>query len=71
MLEAARQARGVEWKPKGSAQEGEVMRRMHDDATVLSPGWEAWDGAADPRRAFGPLEKLLAARRIPSRSTIY
>ncbi|MCC6857286.1 MAG: VCBS repeat-containing protein, partial [Bryobacterales bacterium] len=60
LLLAARQARGPDWKPKGTAAEGDVQRRMHREPTLLSRFAEEWDGAADPERAY----RALAARLI-------
>ncbi len=59
LLEAARKARGPDWKPKNAAAEGDVKRRMDDEAGFLARFWENWDGAADPARAFGGIERFL------------
>ncbi len=61
-LEQAVKARGAEWKPKGSAHEGEVRRRMHEDTSLLSDYVDEWDGKADPRPVFGHLSKRLGER---------
>jgi Tfp pilus assembly protein PilF len=65
LLQAARAARGPDWKPKGTAAEGDVRRRMHSDPTLLSRFTEEWDGTVDPQRAFQPLAAHLvtAGRR--------
>jgi tetratricopeptide (TPR) repeat protein len=60
MLLAARQARGPEWKPKGTVAEGDVRRRMHVEGTLLSRFWEEWDGTVEPRLAFAPLQRALS-----------
>ncbi len=62
LLARTQQARGKEWKPKGSVLEGDVRRRMFTDATFLSSFCDAWDGTPDPARAFRPLDRFLAAR---------
>lgn len=60
-LTATVQARGPEWKPKGSANEGDVQRRMHEDTSLLGSYAEAWDGKSDPSRAFNSLSRRLAS----------
>ena len=57
LLERAQAARGPDWKPKGSVAEGDVRRRMFQDAGFLAPYWEQWDGTPNPERAFVPLER--------------
>ena len=52
LLAAAHAARGPDWKPKGTAGEGDVKRKMHVEGSLLSRYWEEWDGTADPRVAF-------------------
>lgn len=52
LLAAARKARGPDWKPKGTAMEGDVTRRMHAEGALLAPLWEAWDGGTDPASVF-------------------
>lgn len=58
-LAAAVQARGPEWKPKGSANEGDVQRRMHEETSLLGGYAEEWDGRSDPSRAFSQLSRRL------------
>jgi tetratricopeptide (TPR) repeat protein len=62
LLAGAHKARGPEWKPKGSAAEGDVDRQWHTDATGLSAFWQDWDGSADPEPAFRSLDHHLRAR---------
>ncbi|HSB15429.1 MAG TPA: ASPIC/UnbV domain-containing protein, partial [Bryobacteraceae bacterium] len=62
LLKAAAAARGKDWKPKGSVMEGDVLKRMHTDATLLSRFWDEWDGTANPTRAFGALDAFV---RLP------
>jgi len=59
LLKAAHAARGKDWKPKGSAAEGDVARRMHVEGTLLSTCWESWNGTPDPAKAYEPLKTLL------------
>ncbi|MBL8222203.1 MAG: hypothetical protein JNL62_23405 [Bryobacterales bacterium] len=60
-LAATVQARGPEWKPKGSVNEGDVQHRMHEDTSLLGSYAEAWDGKSDPSRAFNSLSRRLAS----------
>lgn len=59
LLEAARKARGPEWKPKGATAEGDVAKKAHTETTPLSRFWESWDGAPTPGHAYGRLEAYL------------
>jgi hypothetical protein len=59
MLVAAHQARGKEWKPKGSVGEGDARLQMYTSATCLSALWENWDGSADPARVFRSVDVYL------------
>jgi tetratricopeptide (TPR) repeat protein len=59
LLAQAREALGEEWVPEGMTAEGDVQRRMHDDATPLSCFWQRWDGSADPDEAFLALGRYL------------
>jgi len=59
-LEATVRARGKEWKPRGSVQEGDVEQRMHEDTSLLAPLAETWDGKQDPRTAFAALDRRLS-----------
>lgn len=63
LLAAAKNARGSDWKPRGSVAEGDVLRTMHSEGTLLSRFWESWSGAPDPAGAFGPLDAYLKAHR--------
>jgi hypothetical protein len=62
LLLAAHAARGKEWKPKGSAMEGDVQRRMHVDGTLFSQVRDSWDGAAEPEKALARLDGELRSR---------
>jgi tetratricopeptide (TPR) repeat protein len=62
MLEAARKALGPEWKPKGSVAEGDVKKKMANEAGFLAPYWEGWDGVADAGRAYAGMEAYLRSR---------
>jgi tetratricopeptide (TPR) repeat protein len=64
LLEAARSARGAEWKPAGAAAEGEVRVRMHREGSLLAAYWESWNGqAGELESAFAALEDHLEALR--------
>lgn len=60
-LAATVKARGPEWKPKGSAAEGDVQRRMHEETSLLGSYADLWDGKGDPAPAFGALRRRLRA----------
>jgi len=59
LLGQAREALGEEWVPEGMTAEGDVKRRMHDDATPLSCFWQRWDGSSDPDGVFSALDRYL------------
>lgn len=62
-LNAARQARGADWKPSGSMLEGDVQRRMYSESGFLNIFERQWDGALDPARAYTALDAYLHRRR--------
>lgn len=59
MLIRAREARGRDWKPPGSALEGDVQRRMYNEAGFLTIFEQQWDGSPSPSTAFGQLDAYL------------
>ena len=59
LLQAARGARGDDWKPAGAVAEGDVARAMHREATPLSLFWESWDDSSSPQEAFTALTTRL------------
>jgi tetratricopeptide (TPR) repeat protein len=59
MLAATRTALGREWKPAGSALEGDVKHRMLRESGFLGVFLQGWDGAAGPERAYGRLDQYL------------
>ena len=59
MLSAARTALGPDWKPAGSALEGDVRHRMYSESGFLSVFAEQWDGSPSPEKAYSPLEAYL------------
>ena len=59
LLDAARQALGKDWQPKGTTAEGDVRNKQHVEASPLARYWETWDGTNDPDRAFRPLAACL------------
>jgi hypothetical protein len=68
LLEATRTALGTDWQPHGSTSEGDVKQKQHVEKTPLARHWETWDGAAEPDRAFVPLDRFLADRPQAERS---
>ncbi len=63
LLSAARTALGPDWKPAGSALEGDVRRRMHSESGFLSVFAEQWDGKPAPAPSFSRLDHYLRAIR--------
>lgn len=63
MLEAVRQARGPDWKPLGSALEGDVKHRMFSESGFLGVFEQQWDGAGGAEHAYRDLAAYLAALR--------
>jgi tetratricopeptide (TPR) repeat protein len=59
MLAAAHNARGPDWKPAGSALEGDVRHRMYSESGFLTVFEREWDGSPDPTRAYKPLDAYL------------
>lgn len=65
LLDAARKARGPDWKPKNTAAEGDVKRRMDEEAGFLARFWEDWDGTTDPGGVFGRIDSFLRKSEGP------
>lgn len=63
MLASARAARGLDWKPAGSVLEGDVKRRMYEQAGFLTVFEQQWDGTADLDRAYRQLDAFLSTLR--------
>jgi thioredoxin-like negative regulator of GroEL len=63
MLANARNARGRDWKPAGSALEGDVQHRMYSESGFLNVFEQQWDGSPDPTRVFAPLDAYLRRLR--------
>jgi tetratricopeptide (TPR) repeat protein len=63
MLTAARDARGRDWKPTGSALEGDVQRLMYQESGFLNIFEQNWDGSNDPKRAYAKLDNYLSRVR--------
>jgi len=59
LLRKARETLGPDWKPEGTTAEGDVIHKVHDDTTPLSPYWDSWDGKPNPSTAFVALERAL------------
>ena len=51
MLDTARNARGRDWKPAGSALEGDVQHRVYSESGFLNVFEQQWDGSPDPTHA--------------------
>jgi thioredoxin-like negative regulator of GroEL len=63
MLDTARNARGRDWKPAGSAFEGDVQHRMYSESGFLNVFEQQWDGSPDPVRVFAQLDAYLRRLR--------
>jgi hypothetical protein len=63
MLDAARSARGSDWKPRGSVLEGDVHQRMSSESAFLNVFVDEWDGSDDPKHAYEKLHVYLEAFR--------
>ncbi len=63
MLDSARKARGRDWKPAGSALEGDVQHRMYSESGFLNVFEQQWDGSPELARAYGPLDAYLRRLR--------
>lgn len=59
MLDAAREARGRDWKPVGAVLEGDVHQRMYDESVFLNVFEEQWDGSVEPEHAYRQLDVYL------------
>jgi tetratricopeptide (TPR) repeat protein len=64
LLLAARNARGKDWKPAGSAAEGDVRARMHTEGSILSSIWDNWNGNADPQAAYSQADRAIKMRAM-------
>jgi tetratricopeptide (TPR) repeat protein len=62
-LAAAHEARGGNWKPKGSTSEGDVNRKQHLESSPLARYWAAWGGDLEPDRAYAALVDQLGTRQ--------
>jgi hypothetical protein len=59
MLSTARSARERDWKPVGSALEGDVQHRMYNESAFLNVFEEQWDGSAESAHSFDQLDQYL------------
>ncbi len=66
LLRAAKNARGNDWKPKGTVAEGDVRARMYTEGSVLSSSWNEWDGSPDPAVVYATLDSALKRRSVRS-----
>ena len=62
-LGGASNARGPDWKPSGSALEGDVQHRMYSESGFLNVFEQQWDGSRDLARAYAPLDAYLGRLR--------
>ena len=63
MLTAACDARGRNWKPAGSALEGDVQRRIYSESGFLNVFEQRWDDPPELTRAYGQLDAYLRRLR--------
>jgi enediyne biosynthesis protein E4 len=63
MLTKTLDARGRDWKPKGSVLEGDVQHLMYQESGFLNIFAQVWDGSSDPKRAYGKLDRYLSRMR--------
>jgi enediyne biosynthesis protein E4 len=59
MLQSAHKALGPDWKPTGSALEGDVRQRMFSEAGFLGLFAQRWDGTSSPVAAYAQLDAYL------------
>ncbi len=59
MLDAARAARGPDWKPAGSVLEGDVRQRMFSESGFLGLFAQEWNGKSDPEAAYRSMDAYL------------
>jgi Tfp pilus assembly protein PilF len=59
MLEATRTARGRDWKPAGSAAEGDVNGRMFRESGFLNVFEERWNGSMQSDNIYVPLDSYV------------
>jgi tetratricopeptide (TPR) repeat protein len=59
MLTTARRTRGADWKPAGSALEGDVKSSMRSESGFLSRFAEQWDGNPIPESAYVQLDQRV------------
>jgi tetratricopeptide (TPR) repeat protein len=62
-LEAVAAARGKDWKPPKATAEGDTVRRLHEEGSLLMAEADAWDGAAPPEAAFAKLQRRIQTLR--------
>jgi tetratricopeptide (TPR) repeat protein len=63
MLTKTLDARGRDWKPQGAVLEGDVQHLMYQESGFLNIFAQVWDGSADPKRAYGKLDRYLSRMR--------
>jgi tetratricopeptide (TPR) repeat protein len=66
LLRAAKNARGNDWKPKGTVAEGDVRARMYTEGSVLSRFWNKWDGSPNLALVYATLDRALKRRSVRS-----
>jgi tetratricopeptide (TPR) repeat protein len=59
LLIQAHTALGPDWKPSGSALEGDVRRRMYSESGFLGVFAQQWNGSSDPSLAYAGLDTYL------------
>lgn len=59
MLNAARNARGPDWKPAGAVLEGDVQHRMYNESGFLNVFEQEWNGSQEPTLSYAQLNQYL------------
>jgi hypothetical protein len=67
-IDTAHNARGRDWKPAGSALEGDVQRRMYSESGFLNVFEQQWDDPPELTRAYGQLDAYLRRLRYQAPS---
>ena len=63
-------ARGRDWKPAGSALEGDVQHRMYSESGFLNVFEQQWDGSPELTRAYGQLDAYLLSPPVAGGASI-
>lgn len=55
--------KGEEWRPKGTAAEGDTKDTMHRETTFFGAAHKAWNRTTDPGSAFADVEEAIRRHR--------